>query len=232
MLKTPVRVPLVRYQSRSFAQVPSFHVSRKLSDIVKLPFLERESAHKVREIWLSKNESTTTSKIVHGVIAAPEYLSSKSKARQAPTFLVPVRKDNIANRGENSGLILPPGVAVEQKLEDLAHTKDVGYYNMVSEWTNNEIIFTFLDDFQKDDKNAVPYMVVNIFEEMLMSHRIALLRADILSPLVSRRQGEAAIKYLRECYLHDAKYEWVKKFNHRPREFDYKEFTNWMKARG
>ena len=224
-------------QRRSFAQVPSLHVTRKLSDIVKLPLLQREDAKKVREIWLYQQKP----KVINGVMAEPEFRIVTNNARAHPLFVVPIRpdpnvdvlkKDQDKNFATTSAAELGTSDDKSDQLFRAANTASSGFYNLVSEWKGNEIIFTALEDFQKDQINAVPYLVVNLFPDLLASHKLVLLRADIISPLISRRQAEGVIRYLRECYVHEDRYSWVKKFNQRPREFDYGAWVRFMGARG
>jgi len=96
---------------------------------------------------------------------------------------------------------------------------------MVMQYQTNQILYVALEDFQKA-RNAAPYIVCNIFEDLLQSHNISLLRADILSCKVSKNQAGELIRLTREFYMEEEKFQWVKKFNERPQEFDYEAFKN------
>ncbi|CAD7931170.1 unnamed protein product [Amoebophrya sp. A25] len=252
---------------RRFARVPSLHVSRKLTDIVKLPLLQKESAPKVREIWLSHDKP----RIINGAIARQEWDALSANSRAAPLFVVPVYPDEDFIRSSRTGTDLSAGAdaaafgvlggagsassatemtskkasvgtILEAKgIEDGKSTRapaaggsstcstvsNSGYYNLVSEWQGDEIVLTFLEDYQKNHTDAVPFLVVNFFQDLLESHNVVLLRADIVSGNLTKKQGQLAIRFLREAYTHLDRFEWVKKFNFRPREFDYKKFENW-----
>lgn len=81
-------------------------------------------------------------------------------------------------------------------------------------------MYSYLGDYQKNPQNAAPFMVVCLFEELLTSHKLVLLRADIVTDKLTRLQGERLVKYTREMYTDPGKFEWVKKFDVRPGEFD------------
>ncbi|CAD7962605.1 unnamed protein product [Amoebophrya sp. A120] len=216
----------LQHLRRGFAQIPSLHVSRKLSDIVKLPLLQRESPQKVREVWLSHDKP----RIINGVLAAPEWRASAANAKAAPLFVVPVYPDPAVTLHSTKHV---DGTATTTQQSSASFTpasaasSTAGYYNLVSEWQDEEIVLTFLDDYQKDARNAVPFMVVNFFTELLSSHNLVLLRADIVNRNLSRKQGALAVKFLREAYARVDRFEWVQKFNLRPREFDYRAFESW-----
>jgi hypothetical protein len=77
---------------------PSGHVSRalsfsnpairKLGDIVKLPLLERESAQRVREIWLEYHKDN---KLASGAaLSEAEYETMLARTKRCPYFVLPV----------------------------------------------------------------------------------------------------------------------------------------------
>ena len=63
---------------------------QQLSDIAKLPLLQRESPTRVREIWLEKFRES--SRVVAGTISDQEYEPLSANMHSCPMFLVPVAR--------------------------------------------------------------------------------------------------------------------------------------------
>jgi len=175
------------------------HISQKLGDIVKLPLFKREDPTKVREIWLSKEKP----RIIHGVMAHDEYDTFKRGIKNFPNFILPVPRP----------------------IED----NSPGYYNVFMQYQQNaqgtSMLFVPLEDF-KASNDAAPHVVVNFFEDLLPTHKLTLLRADVLSCKISKIQGSELIRLTREFYIQPEKFRWVKMFNERPTEFDYNKFVD------
>jgi len=138
-------------------------------------------------------------RIIHGVMASGEYDTFKRGIKNFPNFILPVPRP----------------------IED----NSPGYYNVFMQYRENCMLYVPLEDF-KASRDAAPYLVANIFEDLLPTHKLALLRADILSCKLSKTQGSELIRLTREFYIHPEKFRWVKDFNERPTEFDYNKFVD------
>eukprot|EP00397_Hematodinium_sp_SG-2012_P068224 GEMP01109629.1.p1 GENE.GEMP01109629.1~~GEMP01109629.1.p1 ORF type:complete len:205 (+),score=44.62 GEMP01109629.1:37-615(+) len=135
---------------------------------------------------------------IHGVMTADEFSRFRTASQACPNFILPV-----------------PRPIQEQS---------PGYFNVFLQFQHNVLMFTSLAEYQQD-RNALPYLVVAFFDELLTSHKMAFLRGDIVSPNLTKDQAAEVILLARQFYLHEDKFRWVKTFNERPREFDYDAFT-------
>ncbi|KAF4670354.1 hypothetical protein FOZ61_000544 [Perkinsus olseni] len=133
---------------------------------------------------------------IGAVIAKPEWDIFHKNALACPMFIVPVQKPE-------------------------------GYFNMVSQIQDGKYcLMTFLDHYRSNPTEAPPFMVLNFYDDLLKSKELTLLRADLVSPDLSKAEGEAVVRTLREFYGQPALFKkWVETFNLRSREFDFTEFT-------
>ncbi|KAF4682300.1 hypothetical protein FOZ60_010777 [Perkinsus olseni] len=133
---------------------------------------------------------------IGAVMAKPEWDVFHKNAVACPMFIVPVQKPE-------------------------------GYFNMVSQIQDGKYcLMTFLDHYRSNPTEAPPFMVLNFYDDLLKSKELTLLRADLVSPDLSKAEGEAVVRTLREFYGQPALFKkWVETFNLRSREFDFTEFT-------
>ncbi|KAF4657217.1 hypothetical protein FOL47_008548 [Perkinsus chesapeaki] len=140
---------------------------------------------------------------IGAVMARPEWEAFHKNALACPMFIVPVQKPE-------------------------------GYFNMVSQIQDGKYcLLTFLDHFRTNPTEAPPFMVLNFFDDLLKTKDLALLRADLISPDLSKSEGEAVIRMLREFYCQPSLFKrWVETFNLRPRDFDFADFTSANQRQG
>ena len=50
---------------------------------------------------------------------------------------------------------------------------------LFSEFQGNQCSLTFLEDYKKNPKTAQPYMTMRIYEDLLVSKGLALMRGDV-----------------------------------------------------
>jgi len=84
-------------------------------------------------------------------------------------------------------------------------------------------VMTFLGDFQRNPETATPYMVLTVFDELVESKGIALMRGDLISHL-DEDEGHTIMTTLLNGYLRDTGYENIRRFNHEPNTFKYEEY--------
>lgn len=120
---------------------------------------------------------------VSTVLTKAQYEELRNRGKQAPIFIYPVPKGDHPN-----------------------------HFVIVSQHQDRSFVLTFLGDYQANPTGANPYMVVTVFEELLESKGVALLRADLISHL-DEDEGKALLTMLLDDYLIEAEYEKVKQFN-------------------
>jgi hypothetical protein len=67
-------------------------------------------------------------------------------------------------------------------------------------------------------------MTLVFFDDLLSSKETVLFRADIISADISKSAATRVVRYLRDFYVDDTKFENVKTFNHKPAKFDFEKF--------
>lgn len=99
-------------------------------------------------------------------------------------------------------------------------------FNMVSQVQDSKYcLMTWLEQFRSNPSTAPPYLTMVFFDDLLASKDTVLFRADIIARDISKSVATRSVKYFREFYVDDRKFQDVKMFNHEPRNFDFEEFT-------
>jgi ATP synthase F1 complex assembly factor 1 len=135
-------------------------------------------------------------RILPGVMSAQEHALFTANLKACPIFLVPVRRS------------------------------DGAQFTLISQRQSDQILlFTLLENFRQNPTTAPPYLVMALYDDLLKEKHAALLRADIVAPDLSRDVAGRLVKWTREFYTDPGKFDAVKNFNLRPREFDWGEFV-------
>ena len=138
------------------------------------------------------NQFSLNDRVISGVLSRSEWSTVRDNSLACPMFIVPVKRE------------------------------DGSSFNMVSQFQDGKhCLLTYLEQYRSDPSKAPPYMALSIYDELVSSKEVALLRADIIAADITKPVGNRIVKYLREFYADPGKFEWVKAFNCRPREFDY-----------
>lgn len=85
-------------------------------------------------------------------------------------------------------------------------------------------LMTWLEQYRSNPATAPPYLTMVFFDELLESKDTVLFRSDIIAADLSKPVATRAVKYFREFYIDDRKFQDVKMFNHNPRNFDFEDF--------
>lgn len=105
-----------------------------------------------------------------------------------------------------------------------------GFFNLVLQAQDQkQVLFTSLELFRKSPATAPAYYCITTFDELLEDKGLALLRGDVISAEISRVDAEFLLHYLRSFYTDADQFQWVEKFNHKSREFDFDEFLSRFK---
>lgn len=99
-----------------------------------------------------------------------------------------------------------------------------GYLNMMWQAQENRFIVRSVEAFQRGSEQVDLGIV--LFPELLESHKIALLHAELQSTQITKQEAARVVRYVREAYADPVRFSWVQRFNERPREFDYDEFMS------
>ena len=97
-----------------------------------------------------------------------------------------------------------------------------GYFFMISQSQENSNLFTFLDDFKKNPSQAIPYFVLTLFDELILTKGISLIRGDIIDQLITKQEAQILLKSFLAYYIETGLYEnYVNKFNNDPSKFNH-----------
>jgi hypothetical protein len=69
-------------------------------------------------------------------------------------------------------------------------------------------LFTHLEDFQRSQARAEPYMAITIFKDLLASKELALVRAEYDKNKLSKEDATHLIKDFLRSYVDTALYKW------------------------
>ena len=102
-----------------------------------------------------------------------------------------------------------------------------GHFLLVSQFQENSILFTFMDEFKRKGFLAPPYLIVTMFQELRVSKELALVRGDVMDGLLSRKEAETIWKNLLTFYLNPDLYEkFVYPFNNDADRFSYSKYAD------
>lgn len=128
------------------------------------------------------------------VVDSPTCLKIFKRAKQCPNFILPVFKGS-----DNSHLIL------------------------LSQFQRNAFLFTTLEEFKSNPGNSSLCLSVALFDDMVETKGLGMLRADFL-PALTKKEATVLSSMLVESYSSDG---WVDVFNLSPKTFDYEAYFAW-----
>lgn len=57
--------------------------------------------------------------------------------------------------------------------------RDNGFFTLLVQFQQRQVLLTFLDDYKRNAANAMPYMTVTFFDDFLRTKGVALVRSDV-----------------------------------------------------
>lgn len=186
--------------NRNFAKIPKgskagfqLPIPYTLDQLVKLELLTQNDGHQIKSIWDTYHATKrgTAGKSLY----AEDFVKLRQRAQRAPLFAHALTRTD------------------EEKGE--------GYFVLVSQYSHpHHFLFAQLEHFQKFPDLAQPYLVLRLYDDLLQSKQVALLRADSGHTAMTTSDCKYLLDNLITSYLDDAKYEKVKEFNDSPDTFD------------
>ncbi|PXF48568.1 hypothetical protein BWQ96_01737 [Gracilariopsis chorda] len=80
---------------------------------------------------------------------------------------------------------------------------------------------TYLEDYKKNPNNAQPYMTITLFDDMLETKQLALLRGEVVNVLTTE-EARRLVNLLKRYYLGRGRdYDMVVAFNEQSEKFDF-----------
>ncbi|OQR87744.1 hypothetical protein ACHHYP_08083 [Achlya hypogyna] len=171
----------------------SFPSPRSLQSIVKLETLAQEAPEDIRRIWTEFHADKTDS--VAATLAKDEWEVLMERAKDCPFFVLPVYRRN-------------------------QETNEVGFFTMLSQFQDKCFLVTTLDAYRENPAQAPPCLTVSIFDDLVASKDLALLRGDVAN-LLDKQEADVLFQALTKRYIDDAHFDMVHAFNKRPQEFNF-----------
>ncbi len=101
--------------------------------------------------------------------------------------------------------------------------------------TPHHFLLAFLEDYQMDPARAQPLLTISVFDDLVDSKDLALVRCDIINRGIEEDEGYKLCKYLIDDYSENEEFESVQTFNKKPESFDLDDFIKekekrWIEA--
>lgn len=97
------------------------------------------------------------------------------------------------------------------------------FHTLVTQFQDNHVLITGLEDFKTKGLDASPYVVITFYPE-LMHKGIVLVRTDLISVNLHKPDAGRVTDQLIQSYCDDKLFAFVENFNKRPQKFDFEAF--------
>ena len=99
--------------------------------------------------------------------------------------------------------------------------REGGHFMLFSQFTrtHNMFVLTFLEEYQRSPEMAQPWASVHMFDELVATKGVGLLRAEVLPERLTSAEA-AHLLLLYQRFYGTSNYDKVWKFNHAERHFD------------
>ena len=105
--------------------------------------------------------------------------------------------------------------------------KASGHFMLVSQYQDNSILFTYAEEYRKKGIFANPYFILTVFEELLETKKLALVRGDIIDFKMDKKDAHEITKNLLSFYLTPELYDhYVYPFNTDSGRFNYEKYCS------
>ena len=87
----------------------------------------------------------------------------------------------------------------------------------------------YLEDYKMDPQRASPLITFSVFNDLIESHNVSLLRCDWVGKGIEDAEAVEVVERILDCYLQEDDYHTkVKVFNKDPSHFDIDDFISCM----
>lgn len=121
--------------------------------------------------------------------------------------------------GEEYGLLL-------QRTQRCRHfvfpvPREGGFFTLLVQFQGKQCFMTYLEDYKQNAAGAQPYLTISMFDEMLETKSIALLRGEVTNQL-TKPEAKVLIELVKHFYLGPRRnYDAVVAFNEESEKFDF-----------
>ncbi|EAS04996.1 ATP11 protein (macronuclear) [Tetrahymena thermophila SB210] len=107
--------------------------------------------------------------------------------------------------------------------------KKTGHFLLLGQAQEKSILFTYLEDYKLKGTKATPYFVITLFDELIPTKQLSLVRGDIINFMITKPEANVVWNLTLKQYLTPDLYQdFVFKFNHSPHEFNYEAYSQFF----
>lgn len=161
-----------------------------------------------------------------------ELMEDKSKAEVSDIWMTYHENKKGVRGGFLNG---KEGVAVLERAEKTPFFiqpifRDDGFFMLLSQFQSpSHFLLAYLEDYKMDPNRAQPLMTFSIFNDLVESHDISLVRCDVINKGIEESEGQKVMDMLLDSYRVDEDFSrWVKHFNEQPEKFDADDYISCM----
>ena len=94
--------------------------------------------------------------------------------------------------------------------------------------TPSHFLLAYLEDFKMDPNRAQPLMTFSVFNDLAESHKVSLVRCDVINKGIEESEGVRVMQNVLDAYRLDEDFTRVEEFNEKPTTFDVDDFISSM----
>ena len=93
----------------------------------------------------------------------------------------------------------------------------------------SHFLLAYLEDYKMDPNKAQPLITFSIFNDLVESHDMSLIRCDVINKGIEDDEGHRVMDMLLQSYKVDEDFSrWVQQFNEEPANFDVDDYISCM----
>lgn len=110
--------------------------------------------------------------------------------------------------------------------------RDDGFFMMVSNFQEpSHFLMAYLEDYKMDPQGATPLLTFSVFDDLIDSYDVALVRCDVLNKGIEDGEARKVVQSVLDNYRNQDDFGAVKAFNERPKAFDIDDYISRMNER-
>lgn len=107
-----------------------------------------------------------------------------------------------------------------------------GFFTLVSQFQSpSYFLLAYLEDYRVDASKAQPLVTFAVYDEVVPTHNVALVRGQVINKGIQPEEGEKVIHRMIDVYSHDDEFENVRAFNQTPDSFDFDDYISRQNAK-
>jgi hypothetical protein len=105
------------------------------------------------------------------------------------------------------------------------YKNETDHFMLLSQFQDKFVLCTYLEEYKTNPGGASPWMSLAMFDEFCSDKDLSLIRGDF-TPNLTKAEGDTICRMIMHAYHNNESYEFIKKFNQKPSEFNFEEYLN------